>query len=115
LEQRITPGDEIVEIRHYCLQHVGRRTKLGHRPRLERVLLPFGNAIDRRLVKFWVLRLGKINEDILNQPHVIVLEGLNFPETFRGGSRTVVSGIEYIMEPLLSIAEFLVLTQVDAN
>jgi hypothetical protein len=55
LEQRIAPGDQIVEIRHHGLQHVGGGSVLGYDPRLKRILHPGIDTVDGLLEQLRVL------------------------------------------------------------
>ena len=114
-EQRVAPGDQVVQIRHHRLVHVGLLPVAGDDVRAERRVLPGLDAADRLVAQRCVGAGGEVDQDLLDLLDVGVLERPHLPEPLRRGAVAVVGGIEQVVEPALRLGEALVLAQVDGD
>ena len=114
-EQRVAPGDEVVEVRHHRLEHVRGRPVAGDHVRPERGILPRSDAVDRFVAQRGVRAGGEVDQHVLDQLHLGLLERLDLPEPLRCRPGAVVRRVEDVVEPALRLLVPAVAAQVDGN
>ena len=111
-EEVVGPGDQVVQIRHDRVLHIGHtQPQVGEEERIERISLPVGDLLEG-LGASLVDRLEE-EIDLLSQDLGAgqIVEGLGDPEALRDGIGALASGVEDVMEPRPGVLELLVLAE----
>ena len=102
-EEGVAPGDQIVQVGHDRLVHVGLLAIAGHDVRPEGGVLPGVDALNRLVAQRFVGVGGQIDQNLLDLPHVGRLEGAHLPEALGRRAIAVVGGVEQEVEPALRL------------